>query len=300
MKEIEQWRAAGKIAANVREELKPIIKRDESILKICEEGEEKIRELGGKPAFPINISSNHIAAHYTAPPNGKRKIPEGLTKCDVGAHKNGFIGDTAVTIPVGKTSDRIKEGLDAIDTILEYAISNVRAGIKVKKLSEEIHNKAHELGFGIIKDLNGHQILRGKLHGKITVSNVPSHFQKGVLKTGMILAIEPFIAVGREDGKTHSRRDLIPIYSVKEGKTSTNPFFNEIKERFGILPFAARWLLNEKRNKQLVLEKLSKLARKGLLEIYPVLEETKGRKVIHKEHTVLVRENSAEILTKRE
>lgn len=301
--EIKHWKEAGKIAAKVREELKSMVEPGVPILKICEKGEERIKDLGGKPAFPLNVSQNEIAAHYTSPPKDGRKIREGVVKIDVGAQKDGFIGDTAVTLPVGDVQEKVKKGLQAIEGILDYTLAAFKEGVRVKTISKRIKSKAHELGFGVVRDLNGHQITRGKLHGKISIPSDPSSLNRNwKVEKGDVIAVEPFIAVGSKDGETRSRRDLLPIYAAKS-ETSTqssfNSFLEEIITRFDTLPFAARWLTNGRSDKEVVRE-LTKLVRKGLLEVYPVLEEKRKRFVIQKEHTVFVQEDSAEILTKYE
>lgn len=294
--ELENWKKAGTIAGKVRNELRDLVEPGTSLLEICEKGEKRIRELGGEPAFPINVGTNEIAAHYTSPPREKRKLSQGIVKIDVGAQKNGYIGDTAVTVPIGKPTKRITEAISAVDKILEFAIAGIEDGTPVKEISKRIQNKSHELGFGVVKDLNGHQIKRWKLHADITVSNVPSYFQRREVKAGMILAIEPFIIFGGKDGKTFARRDLIPIYSLKKNISSSS-FIENIKKRFADLPFAVRWLVNEQSREE-TLKKLSKFVREGFLEVYPVLEESGGQMVFQKEHTIFVKENSAEILTK--
>ncbi|NIQ07909.1 MAG: type II methionyl aminopeptidase [Candidatus Korarchaeota archaeon] len=297
MKDEEKWREAGRIAAKVRTELTSMVRPGVSLLNMCEKGEQRIKELGGGPAFPINLSPNEIAAHYTSPPNGKWKAKEGVLKIDVGVQKEGFIGDTAISVPLGTPSKVMKKGLKAINEILEYTIAGIKEGVRVKTISRKIQTKAHELGFGVMKDLNGHQIKRGQLHAEITIPNVPSAFHNNKLRKGMVLAIEPFIALGRKDGKTHSRRDLLPIYSVKPDARFRSPFLSKIKRKYSSLPLAVRWLVNGW-SKEEVIQNLSELATKGMVKVYPVLEETRGRLVLHKEHTVLVRSNSAEILTK--
>lgn len=298
--EVERWKEAGRIAAIVREEVKNMVKPGVSILKLCEKGEKLIRDLGGKPAFPLNVSQNEIAAHYTSPPKDKRKLKEGVVKIDVGVQKDGYIGDTAVTVPVGNVSDGIKEGIKAIGKILAYTLEGIKADIWVKTISKRIKTKAHELGFGVVSDLNGHQITRGNLHGELSIPSDPASISvKRKVKKGVVIAVEPFITLGRKDGETRPRRDFLPIYSVKNAEvmqTASNSFLTKIVDRFGLLPFAVRWLTNGKTDKE-VLRGLSKLSKGGKLNVYPVLEETKERIVLQKEHTLFVQEDGVEVLT---
>ena len=73
---LEKFRSSGKILRETREEVKRFVQEDMPIVQICEKAESLIREKGGEPAFPCNVSINEVAAHYTSPPNDERKIPE--------------------------------------------------------------------------------------------------------------------------------------------------------------------------------------------------------------------------------
>src|SRR3989304_6612701 len=95
---LEKYRLAGKIAAEVREQVKRSVSEGMPIIDICERTEALIRKKGGKPAFPCNVSINEIAAHYTSPPGDSKTIPEkSVVKIDIGAHVDGYVTDTAVT-----------------------------------------------------------------------------------------------------------------------------------------------------------------------------------------------------------
>ncbi|UCC32833.1 MAG: M24 family metallopeptidase, partial [Candidatus Bathyarchaeota archaeon] len=96
---LQKHEQAGKIASEVREEMRRRIRVGMPIIDVCERTESLIRVKGGKPAFPCNVSVNEIAAHYTSPPKDKRMIPgDSLVKLDIGVHVDGYIADTATTI----------------------------------------------------------------------------------------------------------------------------------------------------------------------------------------------------------
>ena len=88
---------AGKIASEVREYARSFIKKDMLLIEIANKMEEKMFELGGKPAFPTCLSVNEIAAHATPAYNDSR-IAEGILKIDFGVHIEGWIADTAFSI----------------------------------------------------------------------------------------------------------------------------------------------------------------------------------------------------------
>ena len=97
--DLKKYQIAGKIAKEVREEIKKTVKEGMPLIDICEKVENWIRAKGGKPAFPCNVSINEIAAHYTSPLNDQQIVPEkAIVKIDIGVHVDGYIADTATTI----------------------------------------------------------------------------------------------------------------------------------------------------------------------------------------------------------
>src|SRR4030043_1202871 len=96
---VEKFRLSGKILRETRKAIRSFVREGMPIIDICEKAENLIRKKGGKPAFPCNVSINEIAAHYTSPPNDTTKIPENsVVKVDIGAHVDGYLTDTAVTV----------------------------------------------------------------------------------------------------------------------------------------------------------------------------------------------------------
>ena len=81
---------AGKISVEVKKYARTFIKKDVPLLEIAEKIEAKIIELGGKMAFPTNLSINEIAAHYT-PSHDDKSLAYGLLKIDLGVHVDGWI-----------------------------------------------------------------------------------------------------------------------------------------------------------------------------------------------------------------
>jgi len=95
---LRKFRLSGKILRETREEMKRFVREGMPIIEICEKAEKLIREKGGNPAFPCNVSINETAAHYTSPPNDEKRIPEkSLVKVDIGVHVDGYVTDTAFT-----------------------------------------------------------------------------------------------------------------------------------------------------------------------------------------------------------
>ena len=115
--EIENYERAGKIAKQITDYAKEIIKPNVPLIEIAQKIHKKIIELGAKPAFPVNLSINDIAAQYHPALNDETKA-SGLIKIDIGIHINGFIADTAFTIDL-TPDNKYKELIQASEKALE-------------------------------------------------------------------------------------------------------------------------------------------------------------------------------------
>ncbi|MBS3135179.1 type II methionyl aminopeptidase, partial [Candidatus Woesearchaeota archaeon] len=186
---MKDWIKAGEIASEVLEYGKNLIKKDKSILDIIENVEGKIFQLGGKPAFPAQISINEIAAHYS-PVKEDFSIKESdIAKLDVGVHVNGAIGDNAVT--VGNNKELIQASRDA----LNEAIKIIQIGTKLRDIGKVINQTISSYGFNPVKNLTGHSIDIYEQHSGLSIPNYDNgdNFK---LEKGMIIAIEPFATTG--------------------------------------------------------------------------------------------------------
>src|SRR3989338_9223128 len=131
---------AGKIACEVKSWIKPQIKKDMPLIEIAEKIEAKIVELGGKPAFPVNLSINEIAAHYTPSHDDKTKA-HGLLKVDFGVHIDGWIADNAFSVDL-ENSEENKKLIKASEEALENAIELIKSKIKVKNKTDDDKNNS--------------------------------------------------------------------------------------------------------------------------------------------------------------
>jgi methionyl aminopeptidase len=302
--DLEKWRLAGNIASKVLDFVAKRVRKGARILDLCEEGEKLIRKLGGKPAFPLNISINEIAAHYTSPPLDANRIGDNsFVKIDVGAHVDGFIGDVAKTVYTGKNSKAAGEIMKAAMEALQVAIDMAKDGVRVGELSAVIHKVAHDRGYGVLKDLNGHEIKRYNLHAGLTVPNTPKVLELvGLklgpkLKEGMVLAIEPFLITSQHDSETNPDYKMAYIFSLRGDGKKGGLVYKRLYGAYKGLPFALRWIVKNKSGVKKVLTLLGGLEKKNLLHVYPALIEVKGRRVVQFEHTILIKKSSAEVLT---
>lgn len=284
---IEKTIKAGKVLRQVKEEAIKLIKPGVKLLEVAEFVEGRIVELGAKPAFPCNISINSDAAHFTPKKGDERVFKEGdLVKLDVGAHIDGYIADTAISVDLGDHNDLVKASEEA----LKNAIDAIHAGIDTAELGDVIESTIKEFGYKPIINLTGHGLQRWIAHAPPTIYNFST--KKGVvLEEGMIIAIEPFATNGV--GKVVERSE-VEIFSLINPKPVRMKLAREMLEeikQYRTLPFAKRWL---NRVSDFVI---NKLVRDRVLRAYPVLTEVGKGLVSQAEHTVVVEEDGARIVT---
>jgi methionyl aminopeptidase len=282
---LEAYRTAGSIAAKAREEAEKIVKEGTPLIKICETLEKKIIKENGKLAFPVNVSLNDVAAHYTSPPGDKSTIPsKALVKVDIGVHVDGFIADTALTVSVGNVG---LELVKASESALENVLKTVKHGVKSSRIGEIVEKTIKEFGLKPVSNLTGHLLEKYNLHAGKSIPNVKT-MVGFALKEGEVYAVEPFATTGAgivEDSKYSY------IYRMPSQKTST-PFLSYIAHEFKTLPFAARWLVSKFPKAQ---ELIKRFALTGAIEDYPVLVERERGIVSQAEHTLIVKKNGCEV-----
>ncbi len=292
MTDLEMWEKAGKLTWKAIEYGKKLIKPGTAYLEIAEKIEEFIRESGGEPAFPPNLSRNNEAAHYSPGIGDKRLVEEkDVVKLDLGVHIDGFIGDAAITIDLSGENGKLVE---ASEKALENALSIVKAGQDSRKVSEEIAKTIREYGLEPIRNLGGHVISRWLLHTGYSIPNAPAGNFK--LQEGMIIAIEPFATLG--SGVVHDGPETT-IFAI-EGKPKVRSptarrVYSYALEKFKTLPFNERYLLPVASGFQLKAA-LRELSLAGAFHPYPILLDS--GLVSQREVTVLVEKDSCKILTK--
>ena len=190
---IESFMKAKKIYEEVRKFSENFLKENEKILKIAEEIENKIRELGGKPAFPVNISINEIAAHYTPSLDDKTNLKNGdLVKVDIGVSVEGWIYDGAFSVLIGRKDSNL---IEAAKKAVEEGVKASKAGTKISEISEAIESVVKEFGVNTIRNLSGHRLDKFELHAEPSIPNVKNNINI-ILEEGWIIAIEVFTTNG--------------------------------------------------------------------------------------------------------
>jgi len=293
---LEKYEEAGRIASKVRERMRSIVKEGMQIIKICEEAEETIRRMGGKPAFPCNVSINEVAAHYTSPPGDERTIPKGsIVKIDIGVHIDGYIVDTAVTVCF---NSYYEDMVQTSQIALETAIRTIRPGISTSELGSKVQKIIESRGFKPISNLTGHQIGRYMVHAGKSLPNV-SHISFRKIHEGEVYAIEPFVTTLKGEGKVTEGKEAYIFRFLKRKNLrlkESKKLSKFIERNFKTLPFAERWL---KKYGPMDLYKpaFMEMLRSKCLIAYPVFVEPSGEWVAQSEHTVYIDKDGAVVLT---
>jgi methionyl aminopeptidase len=317
---------AGSIVSKVREYAKTIVKPGVPLLEIAEKIEAQIAELGGKPAFPTNLSINEIAAHYT-PSHDDTTKAHGLLKVDFGVHVDGFTADNAFSVDL-EDSEENKILIKASEEALNKAIGLIKEKIGINNKEKVVNNKndvsssvkeslkggggvdggqisVNEIGFAIqetieshgcnpVINLCGHSMKQYELHGGVSIPNIDDG-RKITLVPGLY-AIEPFVTNG--SGKVRDGRPS-EIYEMVSEKSPRGSLAREvlelIKKEYNTLPFCSRWIVKILGSKALF--GLRELEANGNLHHFAQLVEISGSNVAQTEHTILVEKDKVIVTT---
>jgi len=211
--EIERARASSQIVAEVLNKLRERVKPGATTKELDRFAEEVARKRGAKPAFkgyrgyPYSLctSVNEEVVHGMP---SERILKEGdIISLDFGVFYNGFFGDAAITLPVGKITDVARKLIEVTEQSLYAGIEQAKKGNRLGDISSSVQQTVEPPGFSVVRDFVGHGIGRN-LHED---PQIPNYGKKGrgiELKSGMILAIEPMVNQGSykvkilEDGWT--------------------------------------------------------------------------------------------------
>jgi methionyl aminopeptidase len=279
---LKKYKEAGKIAKIVREEGKKLIKPGIKLIEIAETIENRIRELGALPAWPLNISINEIAAHYSPAQGDDTIIKENdLVKLDIGVAIDGYIADTACTIAL---SEKDKILVEAVEKALDGAIKLVKPGRDVNDIATRIEEIINSFGLKPITNLTGHGLERYIVHAEPKIPNYNSgyHYE---LKENEVIAIEPFATYGRNFIKEEDEKRALTYSLIQERPCrlrEAREIMEKMKERQG-MPFSDRWLNIKGIKLKLALKELIE---RNCIEVYRILKG--DAKISHAEHTIIV------------
>ncbi len=207
-KEIEKMRQSCRTASEILDRVGELIRPgittkevDEAAADFMNEAKVKSAFLGyrlGHRVFPGNIciSLNDEVVHGIG---NQRRIQYGdILKLDIGVIQDGWVGDTAQTIPVGVVDERTDQLLRVTEKALELAINVADEGRRLGDICAEIEDEAARNGFSVVREFVGHGVGR-KLHEEPQIPNYGRRGSGPKLKSGMTLAIEPMINIGSSE-----------------------------------------------------------------------------------------------------
>ena len=193
-------RDAGKILAEVHEQLEELIEPGITSLDIDKKGEELIRIAGCIPSFKgyesICVSINDEVVHGI--PRSDHRLMEGdIVSLDAGVIYKGYQSDAARTHGVGKISEEDQRLIQVTKESFFKGIEFARAGNHLYDISAAIQKYVEKNGYSIVRDLTGHGI-GTEMHEEPAIPNFKPLFRKGLtLQAGMTLAIEPMVNAGK-------------------------------------------------------------------------------------------------------
>ena len=248
--------------------------------------------MGAEPAFPVNLSLNEVAAHYT-PSTDDKTIAEGLLKIDLGVCVNGYIADTAFSLDLTEEK-KFEEMIKLNEEALNNAISKLNVNSKIKDVGKAIQEVVKNSHFSVIKNLSGHSLGKNKIHAGLIIPNYEN--ENNTELKNMAFAIEPFLTAG--SGEVYEGKES-EIFILKKDRPVRDPQEREllkfIKENYSTRPFCKRWL--EKKNLKNLGFHLKNLTKQGILYNFPVLIEKSKSPVSQAEHTILITDK-VEVVTK--
>jgi methionyl aminopeptidase len=297
MDSFDSYLEAGRIASRIRERVRKVDFSGKNLYNICENIEKEIISNAGIPAFPVNVSLNEIAAHYTAEPGDPTVVSnDDVLKVDIGVQVNGFIADTAVTV---SSNAKYQAMVASAESALNEAIKMAKLDVSSSAIGEVIERTISRSGFKPIQNLSGHSIEQYTIHAGKSIPNIRTFGSSFKLTANQAYAIEPFVTTRDAQGVVYEGkiRNIFGVVSRKPTKDKNcDDFLQNIWDRFKTLPFTTRWLLSDyyERDARKMLEVL--LKRKNI-HAYPILVEGNYKVVAQAEHTIILKDNNTEIIT---
>jgi methionyl aminopeptidase len=223
-KDLEKMREVGELIAGVRETLRGMVEPGISTMELNNAADKMIRDAGAIPTFigyhgfpyAICASVNDEIVHgfsKTTP------LKEGdIVSLDMAATYQGFVGDTAITVPVGEISDELKQLIRVTEECLELGIEQCYPNKRVGDIGWAVQQHGEKYGYGIVRDYTGHGIGRA-MHEAPQIANYGRPGTREKIRAGYCFAIEPMLNLG-----THETRTLSDKWTVVtlDGKPSAH------------------------------------------------------------------------------
>jgi len=294
--QIKNYKEAGKIAKQVKEFSKTLIKRDMLLSEIAEKIEAKIVELKAGVAFPVNLSIDDVAAHFTPRLRDEAKAT-GLLNVDIGVHVEGCICDIAFALNLSDDK-KYSKIIEAAEQALKDALREVNKNKDKTRLGEigkVISKRISDSGYSPIVNLSGHGLGEFDIHSNLTIPNY-DNFKDQVLGEGAF-AIEPFVTLSSGNGVVYDGGGS-NIYHISRISQVRDNFSRDvlewIVENKKTLPFSSRELERVFGSRALIA--ISNLKRAGIIEEFMQLVEKSHSPVSQAETSFLVYDGKVEVL----
>jgi methionyl aminopeptidase len=223
-KDLDKMRAVGELIAEVRESLRGMVKPGISTMELNNAADKMIRDAGAIPTFigyhgfpyAICASVNDEIVHGFSKTTPLREGD--IVSLDMAATYQGFVGDCAMTCPVGEITDELKQLIRVTEECLELGIQASRVNNRVGDIGWAVQQHAEKFGYGIVRDYTGHGIGRA-MHESPQIPNYGRQGTKERIRAGYCFAIEPMLNLG-----THETRTLSDKWTVVtlDGKPSAH------------------------------------------------------------------------------
>ncbi|AMR28489.1 type I methionyl aminopeptidase [Hymenobacter psoromatis] len=202
--EIELMRAAGQLLARAHGEVAALVREGATTRQLDRRAEEFIRDNGATPSFKgynnfpysLCLSPNSIVVHGFATDEPLKSGD--ILSVDCGVFLNGYHADSAYTYPIGEVTPEVRQLLKETEASLYKGIEQAVIGNRIGDISYAIQNYVSSKGYGVVRELVGHGV-GAKLHEKPDVPNYGKRGSGPLLQTGMTLAIEPMVTLGKKD-----------------------------------------------------------------------------------------------------
>jgi len=200
-REVEILRKSNRIVAEVLLHLKDMVAPGRTGKDLDQAAERMIRQMGGVPAFKgyrgypgsVCVSINEQVVHGI--PDSRAFAEGDIVSLDLGAVYEGYVGDAALTVPVGGIDEESQRLLAVTEQALMKGIQKARRGNRLFDISHAIQSYVEEHGFSVVRDFTGHGIGR-EMHEDPQIPNFGTPGTGDRLKEGMVFALEPMVNAG--------------------------------------------------------------------------------------------------------
>jgi methionyl aminopeptidase len=211
-KDMEKMRAVGELIAEVRETLRAMVAPGITTLELNAAAEKMMRDAGAIPTFIGYKPRGMVPFPFAICASPNTEVVHGFSKdvplvegdiisLDMACTLNGFVGDTAITVPVGNVSDELKELMRVTEECLMLGIEQCVPNKRIGDIGAAIQAHAEKFGYGIVRDYTGHGIGRS-MHEAPQIANYGRAGTKERIRAGYCFAIEPMLNIGTYETKT--------------------------------------------------------------------------------------------------